>query len=306
MRITVIVPSYNSSANIGPCLRSLLAQTRVPDQIMVVDSSKDNTPEIIAQEFPEVRLVRSEVQLPSGDARQVGVETADTELIAFIDTDCVAEPRWIEEMLAVYAANPELKGVTGVFRGPADENVYAAIDRIIEFSHLFSRHGGEIVLQPAQFCLSIKREALLAIGGIPRGLYGNSDRIWCTRFQETYGPFTVAPKARVVHRGRNRLEGLISHQHRLGHCYVAGRRYDPSSPGSIFLRQRWLIPFIPLVRGALITSRLVRYSPRDLGIILGHPILFARGLVAWTKGVYEASGGAAAVEWERPDAWSKG
>jgi len=50
----------------------------------------------------------------------------------------------------------------------------------------------------------------------------------------------------------------------------------------------------------------VRYSPRDLGIILGHPILFARGLVAWTKGVYEASGGAAAVEWERPDAWSKG
>ena len=39
MRLTVVVCAWNEQATLGPCLHSLLAQTRLPDEIIVVDNA---------------------------------------------------------------------------------------------------------------------------------------------------------------------------------------------------------------------------------------------------------------------------
>ena len=76
--------------------------TAVPFEVVVVDSSRDGTAKQIAATFPEVTLVTSTSRLYPGDARNLGVERARTEILAFIDTDCIVDARWIEEIAAAH------------------------------------------------------------------------------------------------------------------------------------------------------------------------------------------------------------
>ena len=87
--ISVIVPAYNSEATIGACLQSLLAQSRAPDEIVVVDDgSRDGTVDIVSK-YP-VRLVRLARNAGPGVARNEGAKVASGDILAFTDSDCVA------------------------------------------------------------------------------------------------------------------------------------------------------------------------------------------------------------------------
>ena len=61
--ISIVIPSFNSEKYIAKCLNSLKNQiTKIPYEIIVVDSSKDHTPSIIKEQFPFVRLIQLKKQ----------------------------------------------------------------------------------------------------------------------------------------------------------------------------------------------------------------------------------------------------
>jgi glycosyltransferase involved in cell wall biosynthesis len=89
-RIAAIIPLYNGGEFIEAALESVLAQTRMPDEVIVVDDgSTDDGParvEAIAQRYPLVKLLRK----PNGgqsSARNFGVAHSGGELIALLDQD---------------------------------------------------------------------------------------------------------------------------------------------------------------------------------------------------------------------------
>jgi len=67
MLMSVIVPSCNSAKTIGQCLSSLMRQTRLADEAIVVDTSSDETPQIIRERFPQVRLIAFGQKVPPRD-----------------------------------------------------------------------------------------------------------------------------------------------------------------------------------------------------------------------------------------------
>src|SRR3989344_1873665 len=96
--ISVIIPSYNSQRYIARCLHSVISQhTTLPYEIIVVDSSKDETPFIIKKNFPSVQLISLKNQTFPGAARNIGVEKSQGKIIAFIDSDCIAASDWLEK-----------------------------------------------------------------------------------------------------------------------------------------------------------------------------------------------------------------
>jgi glycosyltransferase involved in cell wall biosynthesis len=110
-KVSVILLTKNSGATVQKSLESVLNQTRKPDEIIVVDgSSNDGTLDII-KKYP-VKLV-SEPGSGFGHARNVGVRNASGDIIFFIDSDCYAEPDWIEKALPHFDNDPEIVGVTG-------------------------------------------------------------------------------------------------------------------------------------------------------------------------------------------------
>src|ERR1043165_8853905 len=99
--VSVIVPCYNSARTIRDCLRAILDQrTNVRFDVTVVDSSTDETPRIVAREFPGVRLIRLDARTFAGSTRNIGMCVTAGRFCLMIDSDCVARPDVIERMLA--------------------------------------------------------------------------------------------------------------------------------------------------------------------------------------------------------------
>jgi len=106
--ISVIIPTFNGERFIAETLRSVLAQSLSPDEVIVVDDgSTDGTARLVAGLRLPVRLVGNSRCGPAG-ARNRGIEEALGEFIAFVDHDDL----WHEDKLALqmdaFRENPRL------------------------------------------------------------------------------------------------------------------------------------------------------------------------------------------------------
>ena len=107
MSITVVIPAYNAARYIEATLKSVLAQTLPPDEVLVIDDgSKDNTAEI-AQSFNGCVKVFRRANAGQGASRNFGVQQATSEWIALMDSDDLWVPHKLERQMLELAANPQ-------------------------------------------------------------------------------------------------------------------------------------------------------------------------------------------------------
>lgn len=110
--ISAVIPAYNRAHIIGRAIESALAQTRVPDEILVVDDcSSDATRDVLAAwqvREPRVRPVYRETNGGPAGARNAGVAAARCDLVAFLDSDDVWLPGHLETCEALLRADAAL------------------------------------------------------------------------------------------------------------------------------------------------------------------------------------------------------
>ncbi len=105
--VTVVVPNWNGAAFLRDCLESICRQRYRPLQCIVVDDgSTDRSTGLIADEFPDLRLVRLPGNTGFAHAANAGMRLAAGEIIALLNNDAVAEPTWIEELVAALDRHP--------------------------------------------------------------------------------------------------------------------------------------------------------------------------------------------------------
>jgi GT2 family glycosyltransferase len=96
-RISVVIPAYNAGAFIARAVRSVLAQSRPADEVIVVDDgSTDDTAELLGGYGDKVRVVTLASCHGVSHARNIGVQTCCSPWIAFLDSD----DEWTKEKLA--------------------------------------------------------------------------------------------------------------------------------------------------------------------------------------------------------------
>lgn len=103
-RVSVVIPAYNRASFIKATVESILAQSRPPLEIIIVDDgSTDNTPEVCAALGSSVRYMRRQNEGPSG-ARNAGIRAATGDWIAFCDSDDLWDKDKLELEMAVLEA----------------------------------------------------------------------------------------------------------------------------------------------------------------------------------------------------------
>ena len=112
-RIGVVIRTLNSARYVKDSIESVLAQDLEPDDVVVVDGgSTDGTLDIVAAHAPLVRLVRQ--RRPGlGGAAEDGVQSLDTDVIAFQDSDDLWPMGRLDAMMVALRSNPEWGGVMG-------------------------------------------------------------------------------------------------------------------------------------------------------------------------------------------------
>ena len=96
--IAAVIPVRTREEFIGRALESVLEQLRQPDEIIVVDDgSTDDTVDVVRSYEPRIRLVQT-AHAGVGVARNLGVETAASDFVAFLDSDDFWQLQHLERM----------------------------------------------------------------------------------------------------------------------------------------------------------------------------------------------------------------
>jgi glycosyltransferase involved in cell wall biosynthesis len=105
--VAAVIPVFNSINTVAAAITSVLSQTLSCTEIIVVDDgSTDGVGDLIRTRFPSVRFVR-QTNAGAASARNCGVSSAKSQLIAFLDADDLWHPQKIEKQIRVHVSHPE-------------------------------------------------------------------------------------------------------------------------------------------------------------------------------------------------------
>jgi glycosyltransferase involved in cell wall biosynthesis len=106
MRISVVIPSYNRAHTLQRALQSVFAQSSAVDEVILVDDgSTDDSAAMVARDFPGVIIIRQPNRGVSA-ARNKGIETAQHNWIALLDSDDCWLPHKIQTVRDTAANHP--------------------------------------------------------------------------------------------------------------------------------------------------------------------------------------------------------
>ncbi|RFA15932.1 hypothetical protein B7R22_05755 [Subtercola boreus] len=109
--VSVVIPARNDADALANCLAALAAQTRLPDEIIVVDNGSTDDTADVARSFG-ARVVTQQVQgIPA--ASTAGYDAALNEVICRLDADSMPPPNWIGEGIRILVDNAGIDAVTG-------------------------------------------------------------------------------------------------------------------------------------------------------------------------------------------------
>jgi len=212
--VSVIVPARNAAGHIGGCLEALAGQTYPGDryEVIVVDNgSSDATRHVVADYA--AKLLQESSHCSPYPARNLGIDHARGEVLAFTDADCVAHERWLERGVeCVIGESADLVGGRVMFTFSSTPSVGEMVDALW---HLDVRR--QILENRAAMTanLFVRRSVFGAIGGFDAKVRSGGDGRWTRRATDAGFTLSYAPEA-IVCKPARRLGRLLAKAYRVG------------------------------------------------------------------------------------------
>jgi glycosyltransferase involved in cell wall biosynthesis len=289
---SVIVPSYRSAGTIRECLAALIGQClELPYEIIVVDSSDDETAEMVRREFPAVNLIHLPQQTGPEVARNLGARQARGEMLAFIDSDCVAPVDWLGRLYSLIGKGYEAVG--GAIANGNSQSLVSWASYFCEFREFLPGDVAREVNNVSPGNAAYRKATFWAAGGFTVGYYPMEDQVFHQRLNECGIRICLDPSIVVLHMHRTEQAAFLRHQKRLGWANARVlRRIE--LPGAWLARRPWLVFMaLPL----LIPYRFARtvYAVRtaERALVLRRPTLAWLcwlGMCQWGWGFFQGSG----------------
>ncbi len=108
LKVSVIIPAYNSAQFIAETIQSVLAQTYADFEIIVVDDGSTDTTLDVLSSFGEQIKVLAKPNGGPASARNLAIRNASGEYIAFLDADDLWMPEKLAEQVAFLETHPEV------------------------------------------------------------------------------------------------------------------------------------------------------------------------------------------------------
>jgi glycosyltransferase involved in cell wall biosynthesis len=165
--VSVVVPAHNAADHIRPTLESLASQTSSRFEVVIVDDGSEDDLGAVLERFPvEWRLLRQENR-GAAAARNAGADMAEANYLAFLDSDDVLSPDWVEWF--TYAARSAPATIYCSMRvvesGTGKESIVSPGPQGAAFHYL------EGLMLPGAY--AVRRDTFRAAGGFHEGLtYG--------------------------------------------------------------------------------------------------------------------------------------
>ncbi|MBO0738880.1 MAG: glycosyltransferase, partial [Alphaproteobacteria bacterium] len=254
-RVSVVVCAYNAERTMHRCLASLAALNYPDYEVIVVnDGSCDRTPEI-SQGYDYCRIINQ----PNGGlsaARNVGAAAATGEIVAYTDSDCVADPDWLTYLAAKMAAD-NLAACGGPNFSPLEDDLVAAAVAVAPGGPTHVLISDDVAEHIAGCNMAFQREVLMQLGGFdPLYRTAGDDVDICWRLQDAGYTIGFSPAAVIWHFRRNTVGAYCAQQRGYGKAEALVYSKHPFR-FNLFGQAKWL----GRIYGDLSTSLLLSRRP---------------------------------------------
>lgn len=119
-KISVIIPTKNRPLDLSNAIKSLFSQSRLPDQLIIVDQSETNESLNIIQKYLEKKIINEYLYLHDTSirglvsAKKVGVNNSSGEIISFLEDDIILEPDYFLKIENGFISIPNMLGCSGI------------------------------------------------------------------------------------------------------------------------------------------------------------------------------------------------
>jgi glycosyltransferase involved in cell wall biosynthesis/GT2 family glycosyltransferase len=262
--VSLITTVLNERASMAALLDSIAAQTRPPDEIVIVDAgSDDGTCDIINDYLARGLPARLIVVPGAGRAqgRNLAIRRSRGEIIASIDGGCEAEPEWLARLVAPFESDDPPDVVSGYYR-PAtrtrrEKAVAAATVPLV----------GEVdpeTFLPSSRSVAFTRAAWERAGGYPEYVDCAEDTLFDIRMRDAGCEFQFEPGAVVQWQMQTTRRGLFRQFYRYAR-----------SDGETGLWFRHYTKAFTVIGGLLLLLLLTAVLPGVAGTISGAMLLAA-------------------------------
>lgn len=289
MRVSIVIPCYNSSRTIRTCVESVLRQRIEDYEVVVVDDASTDESLHVLKEYSRVKIVSMIENRGPSYARNAGVQASSGEILIFLDSDCfVEDPDWAtrhaERLLAgssqrILGGSVNADGPGWIGRSFTYNNWYVCHPR------LRSIPWGVRHLQSTN--LSMYRIAFEDLGGFDESLRAGEDVEFCVRSARKGYALTYCGDIQVRHDNRSSFRDFMRINFDYGKTRVVMKHKGVYGKWGFLIQEN---PFFNVVMifpvSVLLTLRiLLAWLPYDFRVMAYLPSVFL-GQLMMTLGVF--------------------
>jgi glycosyltransferase involved in cell wall biosynthesis len=209
MSIAVVCTTLNEEESIAALLTALSRQTRLPDEVVVVDGGSTDTTVERARSFQNrisgLRIIKAPgTNISQG--RNRGIAATECADIVLTDAGCIPEPTWLEAMLSRLKAAPQPAFVNGVTVPDAKTHLESCIARC---SLSFRISLGQARFLPTARAMAFHRELWSSVDGFPEDMDYGEDAAFVLSVRSHGASISVAEDARVQWRPRSTYPSMV-------------------------------------------------------------------------------------------------
>jgi mycofactocin glycosyltransferase len=270
--VTVVVPTRDRAGELAECLAALERLDYPKDRLVVVvvdDCSAD--PEAVARVAAAhgAECIVNARNLGPAGARNRAARGATSELLAFADSDCVADAGWLRA-LAPYFVWERVGAVAGRTVGYYRESRLARYEEVsspLDMGErlLFESEGPSSLYAPT--CnLLVRRSVYTELGGLREELRLGEDVDFCWRLRESCRVLLYAPEGVVRHKHLDRLPAMLRRRADYGSSEARLHATHPDKRG------RLRLPKASAATVALASAGIVSRKPWLFAAALAPPL----------------------------------
>lgn len=261
--ISVIIPTLNAGNGIAHLLEALYSQSRVPDEVIVVDSSSDDDTAQRVREFPQVILMTvKRKDFNHGGTRDMAFRRAKGDLVLFLTQDAMpAGVNYISDIIAPFN-DPAIGMASGRQLPKADARPAERLIRAFNYPAVsFTRSKADLsrlgikTYFASDVCSAYRASAYLAVGGFESPVETNEDMFIAAKMVQSGYKIAYVAEAAVFHSHNFSLKQQYKRNFLIGKAMEEHKALLSGAEGSVGGEGARMVGFV--IRGLLSEGRIL-------------------------------------------------
>ncbi len=244
MNVSVIIPTKQRPESLLRCIKSIASQSRLPNEIVVVDATDKHNRELekkLISECKNISLIYLNTSSGINYQRNIGARRSSGEILIYLDDDVVLDIDYIKFMLEIFETDPIVGGVTGKINNFQDKKLLGT-SSIIRRMLWLSKFGNGRFTSYGYVRRLDKNDDMCVVEFMPGGCMAIKKNIWrAILFDEKLKGYSLCDDEDFSYRVSRKHKIIFTPYAKLDHLQAGIGRPNKRGMDTLLLINRYYL-----------------------------------------------------------------